>query len=668
MALSVTVNNTGNSVPSDNYRDWQDNVLFFDAIINSTENSVLDRLGIERTTLAKAISDIVNGGQDAIDDFNQRAQEALNSVQEALEEQLGNQLSAVPWVQGQIATTQRRYIFQGNPYVAPDASESNPITLGATPVGDNNWILWSYPIRFFRYEEVTVAQKTVFNVGQPFEELGKVFLNNSVQASTGVYTVQPAFGTITFNRPIPLGTYVSIDVGRSTDILAQQLEDIVDRAEEFRDQAEGFSNSASSSATAAEAARQATEQLFDQFGDQYLGPHASDPTTDNDGDPLTEGDVYYNTVENHLRFYNGASWTSPEDIATTAATNAQNSANQAASARDDAQSARDDSQAARDASQLARDQSITARDSSQVARDESVTARNQAQGFANDAAQSAIDAQNAVGNIPNATTNQRGIAEIATLEEVETGTSTERIVSPFTFSTRLNAILAEYVRASADNTFTGSNTFRTTTPIALSLESNSADDRAAIFFSDSDSSNQNGEFYFTRINDSSERGGASFHFSSTETITTVIIDGDSDYYAGSNKVFHAGDIASVAEVGAGVSNDKIITPDALEEVLSGSDDSELLFRIQEIALEQVEGNTIAGAVGTPILARVNNVSAPRGFGTTISGSDLTPCNANGTTPGTITPLAGTWVCMGSSVAASGAIQDPDNVSLWVRQV
>jgi len=74
--------------------------------------------------------------------------------------------------------------------------------------------------------------------------------------------------------------------------------------------------------TAAESAQSATEDLFDQFGDQYLGSKASDPTTDNDGDPLNSGDVYWNTSNNTLRFYNGTAWVAPETIATTAATNA----------------------------------------------------------------------------------------------------------------------------------------------------------------------------------------------------------------------------------------------------------------------------------------------------------------------------------------------------------
>jgi hypothetical protein len=82
-------------------------------------------------------------------------------------------------------------------------------------------------------------------------------------------------------------------------------------------------------AQAAAEAAQATENIFDQFGDQYLGPKASDPTVDNDGDPLTEGDIYFNTTDDVLKFYSGTAWVAPESIATTAATAAQTAATEA---------------------------------------------------------------------------------------------------------------------------------------------------------------------------------------------------------------------------------------------------------------------------------------------------------------------------------------------------
>jgi hypothetical protein len=64
------------------------------------------------------------------------------------------------------------------------------------------------------------------------------------------------------------------------------------------------SNSASAAATSAsEAAASA-----DAFDDVYLGSKSSDPTTDNDGDPLAAGMLYYNTVSTIMRIYSGSAW------------------------------------------------------------------------------------------------------------------------------------------------------------------------------------------------------------------------------------------------------------------------------------------------------------------------------------------------------------------------
>lgn len=46
----------------------------------------------------------------------------------------------------------------------------------------------------------------------------------------------------------------------------------------------------------------------DNFDDTYLGPKSADPSVDNDGDPLTAGDLYFNTTNNVMRVYSGTAW------------------------------------------------------------------------------------------------------------------------------------------------------------------------------------------------------------------------------------------------------------------------------------------------------------------------------------------------------------------------
>ena len=72
--------------------------------------------------------------------------------------------------------------------------------------------------------------------------------------------------------------------------------------------------------TAAQTAQAAAEAAADNFDDTYLGAKTSDPSTDNDGDALNAGDLYFNSNTNVLRVYNGSSWQDAAVDTTTFAT------------------------------------------------------------------------------------------------------------------------------------------------------------------------------------------------------------------------------------------------------------------------------------------------------------------------------------------------------------
>lgn len=61
---------------------------------------------------------------------------------------------------------------------------------------------------------------------------------------------------------------------------------------------------------AAEAVAKAAEAqaAYDLFDDRFLGTKASAPVVDNDGDPLQQGALYYDSTELQLKIYNGTSW------------------------------------------------------------------------------------------------------------------------------------------------------------------------------------------------------------------------------------------------------------------------------------------------------------------------------------------------------------------------
>ena len=67
-------------------------------------------------------------------------------------------------------------------------------------------------------------------------------------------------------------------------------------------------SNAASSATAAQTAQAAAEAALDAFTDTYLGAFSSDPTLDNDGNALSAGDLYFNTVSNRMKVYSSSAW------------------------------------------------------------------------------------------------------------------------------------------------------------------------------------------------------------------------------------------------------------------------------------------------------------------------------------------------------------------------
>ena len=69
---------------------------------------------------------------------------------------------------------------------------------------------------------------------------------------------------------------------------------------------------AATSATAAATSATNAEAAYDNFDDRYLGPKASDPATDNDGDALIDGALYFNTTTNVLKYWDGSAWQNVE--------------------------------------------------------------------------------------------------------------------------------------------------------------------------------------------------------------------------------------------------------------------------------------------------------------------------------------------------------------------
>jgi hypothetical protein len=92
----------------------------------------------------------------------------------------------------------------------------------------------------------------------------------------------------------------------NADVVSTGLDKAATNADVLLTAADVISSAASAAAAAASA---------DAFDDVYLGSKSSDPTTDNDGDPLAAGMLYYNSVSNIMRIYSGSAW---ENVAVSA--------------------------------------------------------------------------------------------------------------------------------------------------------------------------------------------------------------------------------------------------------------------------------------------------------------------------------------------------------------
>jgi hypothetical protein len=154
-------------------------------------------------------------------------------------------------------------------------------------------------------------------------------------------------------------------------------------AETARDAAQGSASQVASDLAAVAA-------IFDSFDDRYLGSKASDPLTDNDGDPLQTGAVYWNSVEGETRFYHSGNWERPSASAATSAQQAVDAKLAALAAQAAAETAQGAAETARDAAELAETGAETAKGAAVVAQGVAETAASNA-GLAEAGAAAAYD-------------------------------------------------------------------------------------------------------------------------------------------------------------------------------------------------------------------------------------------------------------------------------------
>jgi hypothetical protein len=237
---------------------------------------------------------------------------------------------------------------------------------------------------------------------------------------------------------------------------------------------------ASNSATSAASSLTSVQTIFDNFDDIYLGAKSSDPTVDNDGDPLNAGDVYWNSTASEVRFYNGTTWESPDAQAATSAAAALTSQNAAAtSATNAATSATNASNSASTATTKASEASTSAT-AAETAETNAETAETNAETAETNAATSATSASNSATASANSATASASSASTATTKASEASTSASNAATSATASANSatasanSATAAATAETNAETAETNAETAETNAATSATASSNSA--------------------------------------------------------------------------------------------------------------------------------------------------------------------------------------------------
>ena len=98
-----------------------------------------------------------------------------------------------------------------------------------------------------------------------------------------------------------------VDAGSATTSASAAATSATNAASSATAAASSATNSANSATAAASSATSAANS-FDDFDDRYLGAKSSEPSTDNDGDALVTGALFFDTTVGAMKVYTGSAW------------------------------------------------------------------------------------------------------------------------------------------------------------------------------------------------------------------------------------------------------------------------------------------------------------------------------------------------------------------------
>lgn len=140
-------------------------------------------------------------------------------------------------------------------------------------------------------------------------------------ASASATTASSAQSAVAANATAAAGSATTASTAAAT--AATQATNAANSATSAGTSATNAASSASAAAlSASDAASSAasTAALLDSFDDRYLGPKATAPTLDNDGNALVVGALYFDTVIGKMRVYTATGWVDASSAAQAALT------------------------------------------------------------------------------------------------------------------------------------------------------------------------------------------------------------------------------------------------------------------------------------------------------------------------------------------------------------
>lgn len=141
----------------------------------------------------------------------------------------------------------------------------------------------------------------------------------SLQSGSAISALNNNFAEIisafenTLSRDGTSPNYMSYDLDMNSNRISNLVPAIGDtepvRLKEFQDGMDALEVIVQDIASTTQGYLNSVTTIYDSFDDRYLGPKASDPTTDNDGNTLLTGAIYWNTSTNIMKVWDGSQWT-----------------------------------------------------------------------------------------------------------------------------------------------------------------------------------------------------------------------------------------------------------------------------------------------------------------------------------------------------------------------